>query len=87
MRRLIWICLFALSNLAHALNIPAPELALPTFEGDRTVSLASLRGKVVYVNFWASWCSSCETAFPILNTLHSGFKPKGVEILSINVDM
>lgn len=87
MRHLVLVWLLAVSASVSALNIPAPELALPTFEGDRTVALQALRGKVVYINFWASWCSSCESAFPVLNSLNNEYKSKGVEILAINVDM
>ncbi len=87
MRTLFAAGLLFLSGITQALNIPAPELALPTFEGDRTVNLKALQGKVVVISFWASWCSSCEAAFPALNTLHGTFKGKGVEIISVNVDM
>ncbi len=87
MRYLLLVCWLAFGNLAHALSIPAPDVALPTFEGDRSVSLQSLRGKVVYINFWASWCSSCEAGFPMLNDLHQTYKDKSFELVSINVDM
>ena len=87
MRRLLLVSLLVVSSLVQALNIPAPDFSLPTFEGDRSVSLKSLQGKVVFINFWASWCSTCERAFPVLNTMQSDFQGKGVEIVSINVDM
>ena len=41
------------------LGRPAPDFALRTLEGDRTVRLGDLRGQVVVVNFWASWCAEC----------------------------
>jgi len=65
----------------------APGFALPSLtEEGRTVTLESLRGKVVYVDFWASWCPPCLVSFPILDEIRQEYADQGFEVLAINVD-
>ena len=64
----------------------APAVRLPALSGDGDVTLESLRGKVVYLDFWASWCGPCRVSFPILEALASELGPEGFEVLAINVD-
>ncbi len=64
---------------------PAPSFSLPTRDGG-TVSSDSLRGKVVYVDFWASWCTPCRRSFPWLQSLHERYGGKGLVIVAINLD-
>jgi len=63
----------------------APGFALATATGE-TVSLESLRGKVVYVDFWASWCGPCKRSFPWMNELQKKYGAAGLAIVAINVD-
>lgn len=67
---------------AHALEAgqPAPELAL------QQVRLADLKGKVVLVDFWASWCGPCKQSFPFMNDLQAKYKAQGLEVVAVNVD-
>jgi thiol-disulfide isomerase/thioredoxin len=62
----------------------APAFTLPGFEGD--VSLASLRGKAVLVDFWASWCGPCRQSFPWMNDLQKRYGGKGLAIVAVNLD-
>jgi cytochrome c biogenesis protein CcmG, thiol:disulfide interchange protein DsbE len=62
----------------------APEIALAGAPG--RVSLAALRGKVVYVDFWASWCGPCRQSFPWMNALQAKYGARGLQIVGVNVD-
>ena len=72
---------------AHAVDAgaPAPNFSLPTAKGD-AVALDKLRGKVVYVDFWASWCGPCRRSFPWLNEMQQKYGAKGFTVVAINVD-
>ncbi len=63
----------------------APAFSLAMADG-KPVSLASLRGNVVYVDFWASWCVPCKRSFPWMNALHDRHRGEGFAIVAINVD-
>jgi thiol-disulfide isomerase/thioredoxin len=64
---------------------PAPAFSLPTPDG-RLVSLDSLRGKVVLLDFWASWCGPCARSFPWLSSLRARYAGKPFEIVGVNLD-
>lgn len=80
----------ALPGRAPAITALAPGQAAPAFDlptGDgRSLSLASLKGKVVLVDFWASWCGPCATAFPALENLFQEYRSRGFEVMAINLD-
>ena len=50
------------------------------------MNLAALRGKVVYVDFWASWCAPCRKSFPWMNGLQKRHAAEGLQIVAINLD-
>lgn len=64
---------------------PAPEFALPV-PGAADVSLAQLRGRVVFVNFWATWCAPCREEAPSLERLYQSLAGDGFELLGISID-
>jgi peroxiredoxin len=72
---------------AHAVNVgdAAPEFTLNDASG-KPVSLASLKGKVVLIDFWASWCEPCRAESPNLKTQYKLYKDKGFEIISVSLD-
>ncbi len=64
-----------------------PELELPSIYADHpAITTASLEGKTVYIDFWASWCAPCLTSLPLYNELYHKYKDQGLEIVAINVD-
>lgn len=75
--------LLAASHLALA-SQPAPLINLPGVTG--TVQSAELKGKVIYVDFWASWCKPCKQSFPWLNSMQARYGNQGLEIIAINLD-
>jgi DsbE subfamily thiol:disulfide oxidoreductase len=62
----------------------APDFALPGADG-RKVTLKDFRGKVVFLNFWATWCESCRDEMPSMERLYGEFKGKGLAIVAVNV--
>lgn len=87
--KLFYTALFVLSCLFHtgiatAESIAAPDLSLTTDKGK--LSLKSLRGQVVYVDFWASWCGPCRKSFPWMNVLQKRYAKQGFRIIAVNVD-
>lgn len=63
---------------------PAPQVQGATLEGE-PLSLASLRGKVVVINFWASWCAPCRGEAPALEQVYTEKKAQGVEFVGIDI--
>ncbi len=64
----------------------APDFALSSLDGT-SVQLADYRGKLVLLNFWATWCTPCIKEMPLLQSLAQRMTPHGVEVLAISVDV
>jgi peroxiredoxin len=74
-----------LSGGAASPTAAAPDFTLRTADG-RNLRLQELRGQVVMVNFWASWCAPCRVEMPHLNKLSDKYRASGFTLLGVNVD-
>jgi len=75
----------ALPGDAPAVGKPAPGLVAPDLDG-HTVDLAAERGKVVIVNFWATWCGPCRAEMPLLNRFYLEHRAQGLALVGVSVD-
>ncbi|MBE9516514.1 MAG: TlpA family protein disulfide reductase [Proteobacteria bacterium] len=73
-----------LASTASFAAKPAHNFTLPTSNGQ--IKLQDYRGKVVYLDFWASWCVPCRHSFPWMNDMQKKYKGKGLEVVTINMD-
>src|ERR1700709_1480810 len=64
---------------------PAPEISLINMEG-KQINLSDLKGKIVLIDFWASWCGPCRANNPRLIKLYQKYHDNGFEILGVSVD-
>ena len=62
---------------------PAPPLSLPDIDG-KTVDLAAYRGRLVLVNFWATWCKPCTTEMPAMQAIYEKLRDQGFVVLAVN---
>lgn len=76
---------FSFSYAQPAVGGNAKEISLPNAAG-KTISLSSLKGKMVLIDFWASWCGPCRRTVPSLKKIYSAFHSKGFEVYSISLD-
>jgi thiol-disulfide isomerase/thioredoxin len=63
----------------------APDFKLSTLDG-KTVTLSEFAGKVVYVDFWATWCPPCRRSFPWMEKMYQKYNDHGLEIIAISLD-
>ena len=70
---------------APAKGNQAVEINLPGLKG-KNISLTSLKGKVVLIDFWASWCGPCRKTIPSLKKVYNTYKEKGFEIYGVSLD-
>jgi len=80
---------FGLAAGASAASIapgaPAPAFELPASTGSQ-MGLGDLKGQVVLINFWASWCGPCRQEMPVLEQIYHKYKSAGVTLLGVNVE-
>ena len=69
---------------AEVENTPAPDFELPSLEDGTPIALASFRGQVVVLNFWASWCAPCRLEAPGLRRVSERYRDRGVRFLGVD---
>jgi thiol-disulfide isomerase/thioredoxin len=67
-------------------NQAAPVFSAHSLDGNATLNLAAYKGKVVFLDFWASWCGPCQTAMPLIESLRSEFPADQFQVLAVNID-
>ncbi|MBS3918286.1 MAG: TlpA family protein disulfide reductase [Deltaproteobacteria bacterium] len=87
---LLILCLGSLFPLFHCAQrtkdpASAPDFTLKTIEGHE-VALSGLRGKVVLLDFWATWCGPCKESIPHLIQLYKSYQDKGFELIGMSTD-
>ena len=91
-KRLLLVVLLAVFILGcskgdsgQGLSGGAPDFTLPAVDGSM-VSMSDYSGKVILVDFWATWCPPCQEMIPVLSKLHKKYSEKGLVILGVSLD-
>ena len=86
---LSWLPVLFLAALTARIEAGTPKtlpaLTLHTLDG-KTITTADLKGKVVLLDFWASWCIPCRKSFPEVDRLSKDFEAKGLAVIAVSVD-
>jgi cytochrome c biogenesis protein CcmG/thiol:disulfide interchange protein DsbE len=83
---LLLICLFGATASALEEGDRAPAFSAPSLTGEGVIELSKYRGKVVYLDFWASWCGPCLKAIPEIEEMRTEFPEERFQILAVNLD-
>jgi len=81
---LIFFSIFSLFDSSPVFSAQAPDFKL--VGRDKAVQLSQYKGKVVYIDFWASWCQPCRKSFVWMNKMQSRYGDSGLKIIAINLD-
>ncbi len=86
--RLIVFCVVSVSMVVSSNDVRAQDsvhqVSVKAAEG--VIDLADYRGKILYVDFWASWCVPCLKSFPWMNAMHEKYAARGLQIVAVNLD-
>jgi|SRR5436190_19218058 len=90
MKRSLLVVIVLLSSFGAIAQLKigatAPDIVLPD-NRDSILKLSSLEGKVVLIDFWASWCAPCRAANPYIEKLYKKYKAKGFEVYAVSIDV
>lgn len=75
-----------ISKAQLQLGNTVPDITLPDMQGD-SLQLSALKGKVVLIDFWASWCAPCRAANPYIEKLYKKYKDDGFEVFAVSLDV
>lgn len=82
-----FLCLLLLAPVsATATNLYENDVQLLPLNTQSEQALSKLKGHIVYLDFWASWCIPCRDSFPFMNQLQEKYNAQGLRIITINVD-
>jgi len=87
-RLLFALCLLSFSPVSvNSADIgkPAPDILVRGVDGD-SQKLSALQGKIVYVDFWASWCIPCRESFPWMSEMQRKYADRGLVVIAVNLD-
>ena len=80
------IGIFCLLVSCFAWSQLAPDVSFDSFDQNKKIKLSALKGKLVYVDFWASWCGPCRNSMPLYEEIYNDYKHKGFVLLAVNLD-
>jgi peroxiredoxin len=81
-----WLLLFSAAHAGSlAVGRMAPDVSLALAKGGQ-ISLSQLRGQIVLLNFWSSWCGPCREEFPVLDTLYRAHHEHGLVLIGVDID-
>ncbi|MCC8997431.1 MAG: TlpA family protein disulfide reductase [Nitrosomonas sp.] len=91
-RKILFIAVFIAHGLfispvrADHLGLVSNSCPLTMLNGESAQKLGELKGKVIYIDFWASWCPPCVKSFPFMNQLNNELKDQGLHVIGVNLD-
>jgi len=86
LKKLLIIFSLCFASLAQAQSLTEQQWAVQLSNGQSSIPLAQYKGKVLWIDFWASWCAPCRASFPWMNTMQEKYGDYGFKVVAINVD-